>query len=520
MLSSLQKLLPPSPSELQRLIERELCRRSLAEFIRVSWPHIDPSDYVHNWHIDATAEHLQAVSAGQLRRLIINIPPRSMKSSLAAVAWPAWDWIATPERKFLFSSYAQSLSTRDSLKCRRLIQSPWYQAHWGDRFALAEDQNLKMRFDTDKGGYRLATSVGGALTGEGGDVIVLDDPHHAGEAESEVVRESTIDWFDQVMSTRLNDPKTGAFVIVMQRLHERDLTGHLLAKNWGCDHLCLPMRHELKHPTPVRSSLGWRDPRTREGELLWPDRLGESEVAALESALGPYGTAGQLQQRPSVAGGNILKSEWWQDWGKGAPPAWLLPEQAAAWREREPPECGPIFAVMDTAHETKTSSDYSACTIWGAWTDMREINHLMLLGAWRERLEFPDLVKRARKTWTDYDLDEMAIEDKASGISLRQELRRQGVIVTSLRPDRDKQARAHSVTPIFAAGHVWAPRSTIWAGMVIEECSAFPRGQHDDLTDTVIYAVSRIRRGGYVQVHEDERAKPVENSVRAGAVYA
>lgn len=475
---------------------------------------------MHGWHIDAIAEHLEAVSAGQIRRIIINVPPRHMKSLSVAVAWPAWSWIKRPEQRFLFASYAQPLSTRDSVKCRRLLQSPWYQANWGTKFSLTDDNNLKMRFDNSASGYRLATSVGGAVTGEGGDIIVIDDPHNAMEAESEAVRQSVLDWWDQAMSTRLNDARTGAYVIVMQRLHDRDLTGHILAKEQGWDHLCLPARFEANHPTPTRSSLGWRDPRTKDGELLWPERLGEREVTNLEAALGPYGAAGQLQQRPARAGGNILKSDWWQDWGNGPAPAWLTSAQAADWRRGDPPDCSPLFAVIDTAHETKTSNDYSACTVWGSWTDQRGVQHVMLLGAWHARLEFPDLVKRAKKTWTDFDLDEMAIEDKSAGISLKQELRRQGVIVTSLRPEKDKVARAHSVAPMFAAGHVWAPCSAKWAREVIAECSAFPSAEHDDLTDTVIYAVSRLRRAGYVHALDSEAETSAPEKRKGGAAYA
>jgi len=444
-----------------------------------------------------------------------------MKSLSVAVAWPAWDWIKHPERRFLFASYAQTLSTRDSVKCRRLIQSPWYQDNWGAKFALSDDNNLKMRFDNSMGGYRLATSVGGALTGEGGDCIVVDDPHNAIEAESSVIREGVLEYWDTAMSTRLNDPRTGAYVVVMQRLHDRDLTGHVVAKEQGWDHLCLPMRYETGHPTPTRSSLGWRDPRTKDGQLLWPERLGEREVTNLEAALGPYGSAGQLQQRPAVAGGNILKSEWWQAWGEGPAPNWLTGEQAADWRQGRPPDCSPLFATLDTAHETKTTSDYSACTIWGSWTDARGIDHVILLGAWRERLEFPDLVKRVRKTAADYMLDELSIERKASGISLIQELRRQRLSITSVTPDRDKVARAHSIAPTFAAGHVWAPKSKVWAKMVIDECSAFPSAAHDDLTDTVIYAVSRLRGRGGVSVAEEEREVPLPDPRdREGAMYA
>ena len=169
-------------------LDQELAGRGLWEFTRQMWPWIDPAPFKDNWHIGCIAEHLEAVSAGQIRRLLINVPPRHMKSIGVSVAWPACTWNAAPERRFLFTSYAQGLSTRDSVKCRRVIESPIYQRRWGDRFHLTGDQNTKTRFDNDRGGYRLATSVGGALTGEGGDIIVIDDPHNVRDKESEVVR--------------------------------------------------------------------------------------------------------------------------------------------------------------------------------------------------------------------------------------------------------------------------------------------------------------------------------------------
>src|SRR5579872_44415 len=189
-------------------MDRELGARSLAEFVRVAWPIVEPSTpFVPGWHIDAIIEHLEAVTRGQIRNLLINVPPRHMKSLLVSVFWPPWEWIRWPERRWLFSSYAASLSIRDSLKCRRLIESPWYQRLWGERFALTGDQNTKGRFDNDRSGYRLATSVGGAATGEGGDRLVCDDPHSVNEVESDSVRNSTNGWFDIVMATRVNDPK-------------------------------------------------------------------------------------------------------------------------------------------------------------------------------------------------------------------------------------------------------------------------------------------------------------------------
>lgn len=281
-----------------------------------AWKFIDPAKFVDNWHIGAIAEHLEAVAFGQCRRLIINIPPRHMKSLLVSVAWPAWIWtlehesvLAGPGVGFLSTSYAHSLSVRDNVKCRRLIESPWYQTLFGDRFKLTDDQNTKIRYENDKGGYRLATSVGGTATGEGGSIVSIDDALSAAEAQSENARDAVNDWWDNTMSTRLNDPKTGAYVCTMQRLHEKDLVGHILEKapagEWT--HLCLPARFEADHP-----HVWARDPRKEKGELLWPERIGENELKALETALGSYGAAGQLQQRPAPREGGLFKRRWFQ----------------------------------------------------------------------------------------------------------------------------------------------------------------------------------------------------------------
>ena len=213
---------------------------------RSAWRYIDSSPFTPGWPIEAVAEHLQAVADGDIKRLIINIPPRCAKSTLTSVAFPAWTWCqpwtsptSGPGVQFLHASYAQQLSLRDSVKCRRLIESPWYQSLWGDRFKLTSDQNTKTRFDNDRNGSRLSTSVGSALTGEGGSIIVVDDPNAAQEAHSEATIASTIEWWDSALSTRLNDPKTGAFVVIQQRLSEEDLTGHIMSKDEGeWTHLC------------------------------------------------------------------------------------------------------------------------------------------------------------------------------------------------------------------------------------------------------------------------------------------
>jgi predicted phage terminase large subunit-like protein len=205
--------------------------------------------------------------------------------------------------KWLFAAYAQSLTIRDSIRCRRLIESPWFKQNWGNVFQFAGDQNVKSRFDNNRGGYRIASSVGGSVTGEGGDILVIDDPHNVVEAESEVVREGVCEWFDQVWSTRRNDPKKSSMVIVMQRVHQVDLAGHVLAKG-GWEHLCLPAEYDGRRCVTVMGDVERRD---KDEELLWPDRFGVPELAELKKNLGLYGAAGQLQQRPFPKGGGLFK---------------------------------------------------------------------------------------------------------------------------------------------------------------------------------------------------------------------
>src|SRR5579862_6535508 len=280
-------------------IDAEMASRGLREFVRQAWSIVEPSTpFVPGWHIEAIIDHLEAVSRGEIRNLLINVPPQHMKGLLVSVFFPAWEWIRWPERRWLYSSYAATLSIRDSVKCRRLIESPWYQARWGHVFALTGDQNAKSRFDNNRSGYRLSTSVGGSVTGEGGDRIICDDPHKVDEVESDTARKNAIDWWDVAMSTRVNDPKTSAKVVVMQRCHQQDRSGHLLEQgDW--EHLCLPAEYESSR---AATSIRFADPRQEHGELLWPERFGAAEIESLKRSLGSYAAAGQLQQRPSPAG--------------------------------------------------------------------------------------------------------------------------------------------------------------------------------------------------------------------------
>jgi predicted phage terminase large subunit-like protein len=280
-----------------------------------SWHVLEPATpFIDNWHIDAIVEHLEACSRSEIRNLVINMPPRCQKSLLTGVFWFAWTWTWQPSSRWLCSSYAANLSTRDSVKARRLISSPWYQANFRRVFQLAGDQNLKTAFENDQTGSRLSTSVGGMGTGAGADILLVDDPHNVQQAESEAVREGTVEWWLETMSTRGNNPETTVKVVVMQRVHEKDLTGVILSRELGYEHLCLPMRYEAPDAgSPKKiTSIGFEDPRHEEGELLWPTRFNESSVQELEKQLGSYGTAGQLQQRPAPRAGGMFKKEWFR----------------------------------------------------------------------------------------------------------------------------------------------------------------------------------------------------------------
>lgn len=286
----------------------EKARRRFRLFVEQAWPAICPDEFVPGFHIDAICEHLEAVSRGQLQKLIINEPPRHSKSTLVSILWPAWEWITHPEVRWLFTSHGIGLSTRDSVACRRLIQSNWYQAQWAHKFKLVFDQNQKMRFENDRMGVRLASSVGAGILGDGGDRLISDDPNDKDDL-SDLGRQNVIDWWDGTMSTRLNDSRTGSKVIIQQRLHENDLTGHLLRQG-GYEHLVLPAEYDPKRSKVT--SIGWKDPRTVDGQLLDPVRHPKEVLDAKKIELGSFRYAGQFQQRPAPAGGGIIKTSWWR----------------------------------------------------------------------------------------------------------------------------------------------------------------------------------------------------------------
>lgn len=478
-------------------VQAEKARRSLKQFIHEAWPIIEPgAPYIPNWHIDAISELLEAATRGEIKRFVINIPPRHMKSLSVSVFWPAWVWLTKPESRWLFSSYAQSLATRDSVKCRRLIASVGGSAEGtllqtigyqgvielltDKPWQLADDQNVKVKFENNLSGYRMATSVGGTATGEGGDYVIVDDPHKADEVASDVKRQAVSDWWDQTMTTRLNDRETGVLGVIMQRLHEQDLTGHLLEK--GYYHLCLPAEYEPSHP------FVWPDdPRTRPGEPLWPQRMNSVQLAELKQDLGSYAAAGQLQQRPAPLEGGILKRPWWRYY-------------------RELPHLTRVTISVDTTFKDKATSDFVVAQAWGAHQANRYLIK-QVRGRWdlvETVRQVKDLATHMRTVHPSLPM-EVLVENTANGPEIIAELRRhiQGVI--PIKPRGDKTQRALAITPQLEAGNIFVPGTpnpdgtgpdtTLtpgWVQDLIEECASFPNGAHDDQVDSLTQALNRL----------------------------
>ena len=496
--------------------ERRVAGSSLYDFVRQAWPIVEPGvPFIASWHIEAICEHLEAITSGEIRKLLINIPPRHSKSTIVSVMFPIWEWLARPQEKYLCASYSGVLSIRDNLKARRLVQSPWYQERWGHLFSLSGDQNAKQRFENDKTGYRLATSVGGTATGEGGSRLILDDPHSAQEAQSDVMRGSALEWFDVVWSTRLNDPKRDAMITIMQRLHEADISGHILEDIGGWEHLCIPAEWD---GVRRKTGLGSYDPRAIKGQLICPERFGEKEVTELKQLLGVYGAAGQLQQDPKPAEGGILKTKHVKLW----PAIKALPQFEY------------IMQSYDCAFTEKTSGDPTACSVYAVFTHEGRRN-VMLIDAWDEHLTYPELRARAIKDWqTEYGgpskkdafnrarrPDRVLVEAKASGQSLLQDLRLARVPAVGYNPgNADKVSRAHQAAPTLELGFVWVPESgknlgqpVTWALAFLKQLDKFPVAEHDDYVDTFTQAIIFLKNEGWFELPkakdpDEPQAKP------------
>ena len=462
-------------AELEELIgiEKQLCTNSFYYYAKKAYPILEPNhEFVDGWHIKAICEHLQACVRGEIRNLVINMPPRHMKSLLVSVLFPSWLWLSKPQSRFLVASYAESLSIRDSVKTRRVIQSDWYQSRFSKNFHILSDQNEKRKFENDKTGYRMATSVGGVGTGEGGDFVIVDDPHKIGEKESKIVRETAINWWDEEMSSRGNDPNKVVRIIVMQRVHEADLSGHVLAQG-GYEHLCLPAQYESSRS--FKTSIGWEDPRKEEGELLWPERFSVEAIDELKLRMGSSTAAGQLQQRPAPQEGNIFKRHHWKFY-------------------TTPPERFDKIALSaDLTFKDGEKTDFTVIQIWGKLGADK-----YLLDQARARMGFNGQIAAMKNIcgkWTF--LQDKWIEEAANGAALIDVLKSQIPGLIPVTPRGSKEARAESVAPQQEAGNLYLPSPSIasWIDDYIEEHSVFPNGVNDDQVDATSLAVSQLTTG-------------------------
>lgn len=517
---------PPEPDADHQLALD--CAGKLSTLVEHAWPIVEPATpFVHGWHIDVVCEHLEAVTRGELPRLIINVPPRTMKSLTVGVFWPAWEWLTAPHIRWLFASYAEDLSQRDSLKCRRLIRSQGgrrdgtlfqrvgYQgmlkmlAHGAQPWSLTADQDAKSKYETTEMGVRLATGVKGLGTGEGGDRIVADDPLNAKQSRSDADRGFVNTWWDETMSTRFNNADAAA-VIVMQRLHEDDLTGHLLEQG-GWHHLCLPAEYEPSHPfsypATVKLDSGLTlqgDRRKKPGELLEPIRLSASRLTQLKQSLGSYGYAGQMQQHPSPLEGGMFKRDWWRFWTVDTlPPQWQA--MVASWD-------------MTFKDSESASASYVVGQVWGCDGADR-----YLLAQVRARLGFT-ATQKAVVALADYlpEARGKLVEEKANGAAVIDSLKSKVQGLIPIQPEGGKEARAAAVEPIVEAGNVYLPDSEFIpcphgypATSVtdfIEECAVFPNGAHDDQVDTMSQALNWLehRIGGVsTERYMDDEDEPV-----------
>lgn len=475
--------------------DAEKCRASLSYFIKQAWHVLKPMEqYNHNWHIDAVAEKLEAVTAGEIKRLQVWVPPGSMKTLEVSVFWPAWEWIDNPWIRYWGSSYEVRLAGRMAAMGRDLMMSAWYQARWADSFTfIREGENY---YGNDKGGTRLATAPNSTGSGEHGHRILIDDPINAksADATSKVTLKETNDWYDGTVVTRgigLNHAR----VIIMQRLHEEDLAGHVLDKDdWEV--LCLPERYEPDHP------FVWPDdPRTKEGELLWPASRDEKASNALAASLTPHRAAGQLQQRPSAKEGDILQTAWWRFYDPRI-------RSTEDWAQL--PKFSMVVMSLDCPQKDKETNDNVAIQTWGIHGVQRYLLDLRLA-----KMSYPlakrttiEMAKYARKTWPRARHN-ILIENAGYGSEMITDLKMEftGVVKVSPQQDGDKVMRADAASDSLSSGHCFVPgcgppwrpptydpaQTPADIAEMIANMGRFPNAAHDDDVDSWSQMINWLR---------------------------
>lgn len=450
------------PQRIPSLIEldQEIAKRSLAEFCKMAWAVLEPATPIKwGWALDAMCEHLEAVHSGEIKRLLMNVPPGMMKSLLTGVFFPAWEWgpCGAAQLRYLTTAHKEPLAVRDNMKCRRLIQSDWYQERWPVK--LTGDQNAKTKFENVETGFRESMSFR-SLTGSRGDRVIIDDPLSVDDAFSQPALDAAEQTFLEAVPSRVNNEKS-AIIVIMQRLHERDTSGIILERDLGYTHLMLPMRFE--EARRCVTSIGFKDPRTTDGELLFPERFSESQVKELEATMGSYAVAGQLQQRPVPAGGGLFKAEWLKFWS-----AETLPDKFDSY-----------VSSWDLTFKETATSDFVVGQIWG-----KKKGCFYLLDQVRGRMDFV----KTRRAFIDLaekwpNVIRKLVEDKANGPAIISALKETVSGITPVTPKESKEARASSITPLFEAGNVFLPPPDFYPWVkkeLVPEMLSFPAGAHDD----------------------------------------
>jgi predicted phage terminase large subunit-like protein len=449
-------------------------RQDLPAFIERSFSELNPqTEFLMNWHIELIARALEDCRTGKIKRLIINVPPRSLKSHCASVAFVAYLLGHDPSAQIICASYAQDLSDKHARDTRALMNSKFYRELFPTR--MSSTKQAVGEFLTTAGGTRLATSVGGVLTGRGADFIIIDDPIKPDDALSESQRRSTNSWYDNTVVSRLNDKRTGCIIVIMQRLHEDDLVGHV-KEHGGWTELRFPAIAEEEETHIIRGPFDTLYRHIRHiGEALHPEREPLEVLNQLRAVLGEYNFAGQYQQAPAPFEGGTVKLAWFKTYND----------------QTLPTEFELIFQSWDTANKASELNDYSVCTTWGL-----KNKRLYLIHVLRKRLEYPELKRLVRSHAQIHSARNVLIEDKASGTQLIQELRNEGFSsVTRYTPTLDKELRMHSVTPTIENGLVFIPEKAEWLAVYLHELTTFPSSKFDDQADSTSQALDWIKKG-------------------------
>ena len=461
--------------QLLELDRVEKCKESYLFFVQQMWP-----GFIGGKHHSIMAEAFERVANGELKRLIINMPPRHTKSEFASYLLPSWFLGKFPEKKIIQTAHTAELAVGFGRKVRNLVSSEAYGKVF--EMKLSSDSKAAGRWNTDKGGDYFAIGVGGAVTGKGADLLIIDDPHSEQEAKQNnpAVFDSVYEWYTSGPRQRLQPG--GAIIIVMTRWSKRDLTGQIL-KNSQKDGT--NEWEVIDFPAILPS-----------GTPLWPAFWKKEELEALKAELPVSKWEAQYQQNPTSEEGAIVKRDQWRIWDRD-----------------DPPDCEYIIQSWDTAFEKSNRSDFSACTTWGVFyhPDSRgnAKPNIILLDAFKERMEFPDLKKKAMEMWQEWNPDTLIVEKKAAGAPLIYEMRKMGIPLSEFTPGKgnDKIARVNAISDLFASGVVWCP-DTRWADEVMEEMASFPNGDHDDLVDSSSQALIRFRQGGFITIDSDEPDEP------------